>query len=115
MNPVCVECGKEMFCCKNETVVYHPYEHAKPDTPAQRKVGNLTIINTDVLIEGSWQEGDIDFAVLGDMYECPKCHKRIVTDFGKPMIDYQVDQEFLQKIVKKAIEEGRAVKILRKE
>jgi hypothetical protein len=115
MNPICVECGKEMFCCQNGTVVYHPYEHAKPNEVAQEKVGNVTIVNTDVLIEGRWQEGDIDFAVQGDTYECPYCHAKIVTGFGERMIDYQVKQEFLQKIVKKAIERGYAVKILRKE
>jgi hypothetical protein len=104
-----------MVCVQNGTVVYHPYEHATPETPAQRNVGGVVIVNTDVLIEGGWQEGDIDFAVLGDTYECPKCKARIVTGFGKPMINYEVPQEFLQKTVKKAVEKGYAVKILRKE
>ena len=114
MNPVCARCGKEMVCVKNETVVYHPYEHAEPSTPAQKKVGDVVVVNTDVLIEGGWQEGDIDFAVLGDTYECPECKARIVTGFGQPMIDYQVPQEYLQKLVKKAVEKGYVVKILRK-
>ena len=115
MRPVCVKCGKEMIPIRNGTIVYHPYEHATPDTPAQEQIGNVTVVNTDVLIEGGWQEGDIDFAVQGDTYECPECKARIVTGFGERMIDYQVKQEFLQKIVKKALEGGYVVKILRKE
>jgi hypothetical protein len=114
MRPVCVKCGKEMIPIHNGTIVYHPYEH-EYFKPAQEQVGNVTVVNTDVLIEGSWKEGDIDFAVLGDTYECPKCKAQIVTGFGERMIDYQVKQEFLQKLVKKAIEGGYAVKILRKE
>ena len=49
------------------------------------------------------------------MYECPQCKAQIVTGFGEQMIDYQVSQDFLRKVVKKAIEGGYAVKILRKE
>ena len=114
MRPVCVKCGKEMIPIKNGTVVYHPYEHAEPNTPAQEKVGNVIFVNTDVLIEGGWQEGDIDFAVEGDAYECPSCKVRIVTGFGELMVDYQVSQDFLKKKVTRAIREGYAVKILRK-
>jgi len=69
MRPVCVKCGKEMIPIHNGTIVYHPYEHATPNTPAQEQTEEgLVIVNTDVLIEGSWKEGDIDFAVQGDMY-----------------------------------------------
>ena len=115
MRPVCVKCGQEMIPIHNGTIVYHPYEHAEPNTPAQEKVGNVTVVNTDVLMEGGWQEGDIDFVVEGDTYECPSCKTRIVTGFGEPMIDYQVSQDFLRKKVAKAIDGGYTVKILRKE
>ena len=103
-----------MICVENGTVVYHPYEHAEPGQPAQEKIGNLTVVNTDVLIEGSWKEGDIDFLANGDTYECPECGIRIVTGFGGKLIDHIVSQEWLQKAVKKAVEEGYAVAIHRK-
>jgi len=115
MRPVCVKCGKEMIPIHNGTIVYHPFEHATPNTPAQEKVGNVTIVHTEVLIEGSWKEGDIDFAVEGDTYECPQCKARIVIGFGELMIDGQVSQDKLKKKVAKAIVGGYAVKILRKE
>lgn len=115
MRPVCVKCEQEMIPIHNGTIVYHPYEHAEPNTPAQEQVGNVTVVNADILIEGSWAEGDIDFAVQGDTYKCPSCKTKIVTGFGEQMIDYQVSQEFLRKLISEAIDGGYAVKILRKE
>lgn len=115
MRPVCVSCGKEMTCVKNGTVVWHPYEHARPHEKAQEVVNGVTIINTDVLIEGGWQDGDIDFMVNGDMYECGKCGHQIVTGFGRKIVDYEMPQEKLQESVMYAKTQGRAVKIMRKE
>lgn len=116
MRPVCVSCGKEMNCVLNGTVVYHPYEHARPDEKAQEVVNGVTIVNTDVLIEGGWKDGDIDFLVKGDKYECPKCGQQIVTGFGGKIVDYhEVPQEKMQEWVMLAKTQGRAVKIMRKE
>lgn len=113
MRPVCVKCGCEMIPIHNGTVVYHPYEHADPNTPAQEKIGDLTVVNTDVLIEGSWKEGDIDFAVQGDTYECPKCKTKIVTGFGGKLIDHREPQDFLQRLVKEAEAGNYAIKLTR--
>lgn len=114
MHPVCVKCGREMKPVLNGVVVYHPYEHAKPQEKAQEKIGNLTVVNTDVLIEGGWKDGDIDFLVLGDKYQCERCGNEIVTGFGGLMIDYEVKQEWLQKTVFNAKQSGYAIQILRK-
>jgi len=87
MLPVCVKCGREMRCAKNEVVVYHPFES-----------------NTGV-------EDAIDFAVIGDKFKCPGCGIEIVVNFGKQIPAVMPDpQEHLQKIVDAADE---TVKILR--
>ncbi len=121
MQPVCVSCGREMVCIQNGTYVWHPYEHAET-LKAQQTIGDVTIINSDVLIEGSWSEGDIDFVASGDTYECPKCKHKIVTGFGQPMLDYDFKQEQLQAMVERGLtlkvskNDGKpyAVKILRR-
>jgi len=88
MLPVCVKCGREMRCAKNEVVVYHPFES-----------------NTGV--------GDaIDFAVMGDKFKCPDCGIEIVVNFGKQMLATMSDhQEHLQKIVDAAEETVRILRI----
>ena len=103
-----------MTCVKNGTIVYHPYEHARPNEKAQEVVNGVTIVNTDVLIEGGWNDGDIDFYVNGDMYECLECHHKIVTGFGKRIADYDIPQEKMQELIMLAKSQSRAVKILRK-
>lgn len=105
MRPVCVKCHKEMQPTQNGVIVYHLYEKPTPtDPPLQEKVGNLTVINTDRLIDPGLykQKGRIDFVVHGDKYRCPICGIEIIKGFGKPMVDFTFPQEQLQKIVKHA-------------
>lgn len=54
--PICVKCQLEMRCIKNNRPVADPSAASGPST--------------------YW---------LGDEYECPECHNRIVTGFGAPM------------------------------
>ena len=109
MQPVCVSCGREMTCVRNGQVVYHPFEHARPDEKAQEVIDNLAIVDTDVLFEGTWKDGDIDFIVKGDRYQCPSCGIEIVTGFGV-QIDARGGQESLKHFMKRAI---CPIKILR--
>lgn len=95
----------------NGTVCFHLYEHVKPTEKAREEMPDGTVvINTDVLIEGGWQDGDIDYAVVGDAWYCPKCKRKIVTGFGKRLIDYEFPQEHLQKLVKQALEKNAIAK-----
>lgn len=103
-----------MECVLNGVIVYHPYEHAKPYEKAQETIGDVTVVNTDVLIEGSWKDGDIDFVVPGDKYLCKNCGAEIVIGFGEKTVDYQAEQDWLQKVVFDAKQGGYAIRILRK-
>ena len=114
MRPICVTCQKEMKCVKNGQVVYHPYEHITPDEKAQETIANITIINTDVLIEGSWKNGDIDFVIIGDRYQCPNCLHEIVASFGEPMVDKYYNQDTLKKFIEHRINAIKPIKLLRK-
>lgn len=103
-----------MKCQVNGVLVYHPYEHVNPDAKLQETVGETTFVNTDVLIEDSWKDGDIDFIVAGDLYVCPSCGRRVITGFGEKMVDHKTPQKHLQEMVQNAKQRGYAVKILRK-
>jgi len=109
MQPVCVSCGREMTCVRNGQTVYHPFEHARPDEEAQEVIGNLVTVNTDVLFEGTWKDGDIDFIVSGDKYQCPSCGIEIVVGFGETS-DARYTQEVLKHIIERAV---CPIKILR--
>lgn len=105
MRPVCVKCHKEMQPTQNGIVVYHLYEKPLPtDPPKQEKIGNLTVINTDRLIDPKLYEekGRIDFVIHGDKYKCPICGIEIITGFGSPIVDFDASQEALQLLVKHA-------------
>jgi len=101
MRSVCVKCNIEMHCEKNGVVVYHPYEDPTPG-PVQEKVGKMTIIHTDRMIK--IDKTRIDFIVRGDKYKCPICGYEIVLDFGRIMLDYQISQEQLKKMITNADE-----------
>jgi len=110
--PVCVKCGREMRCEENNVVVYHPFEHA---TPGPIQEGG--VVYTDRMIEGSWEEGDIDFVVCGDKYKCSNCGIEIVTGFGPLMMATafsEFTQEKLKRIVNKAKKLGIAIEVRRK-
>ena len=66
VQPVCPKDGREMQCIKNGVVCFHLYAHAKPGAVAQEIVNGVNVINTDVLIEGGWEDGDVDFVQIGD-------------------------------------------------
>jgi len=102
MRPVCVKCGREMNCEKNGVVVYHPYEQPDPGPIQEKLKKNLTIIHTDRMMD--IDPTRIDFIVRGDKYKCPDCGYEVVLDFGRMMIDYQVPQEQLKKMVTNASE-----------
>ena len=114
MRPICVACQKEMKCVKNGQVVYHPYEHITPDEKAQETIANVTIINTDVLIEGSWKNGDIDFVIIGDRYQCPNCLHEIIAGFGEPMTNQYYNQDTLKKFIERRTNSIEPIKLLRK-
>ncbi len=81
----------------NGCLVYHPYE--KPDPgPVVEQIDGMTIINTDRLMEIN--EGNIDFIVPGDLYRCPKCNYKVVTDYGQRIMGYvDASQEELKRRV----------------
>ena len=112
--PICVHCGREMYASKNGVVVYHPMEHPSPDEKVRTETKGVVIINVDVMLEGSWKDGDLDFVVNGDEYECRRCHSRIVVGFVKEMIAGVYSQDELQLMVKEALKHNAAVKITRK-
>lgn len=97
MRPVCVACGIEMAAEYNGCLVYHPYE--KPDLgPVVEQRNGVNIINTDQMMEIN--ESDIDFIVPGDLYRCPRCNYKIVTDYGERIINYvNASQEELKRRV----------------
>lgn len=117
VRPVCVKCGTEMECVKNGVLVYHPFEHATPG-PVEETGGDVAIVHTDRMIEGSWKDGDIDAVAYGDKYGCPKCGLEIVTGFGGTIVagpfEGQQSQKQLNKMVADAKKEGIAVEIRRK-
>ena len=75
IRPICANCNVEMGCVRNEVAIWHPMEP---------------------VIKGL--EIEIDFVVLGDKYECPKCSANIVTGFGKMLTAADHDQEYLRKV-----------------
>ena len=75
MRPICAKCKVEMECVRNEVAVWHPYEP-------------INILSEEA----------IDFVVIGDKYECPKCGASIVTGFGKMLTAADHDQEYLRKL-----------------
>jgi hypothetical protein len=52
--PICVDCNQEMKCSKNARVVHDPQVGGFPET--------------------YW---------VGDEFECPVCHNKVVTNFGE--------------------------------
>jgi len=103
MRPVCVKCGKEMECALNGVLVVHPFEHPEPG-PVQETVGDITMVNMDRLMEGSWKDGDLDFIAYGDKYRCESCGSEIVTGFGGEIMRPQ-------KILRKMIEANRKAEL----
>lgn len=101
MRPVCVKCGREMQPIQNGVVVYHPYERPS-EGPIQETRGGINIIHTDRLISPDHFAGRVDFLAYGDKYRCPFCGIEVVTGFGQQMIDYEVPQETLKKILSKS-------------
>ena len=85
MIPVCVKCGLEMFPACNEVAVWHP-------------------------IEPVADEEEIDFVVLGDRWECPKCHASIVTGFGDLLTTDHVEQQILRNLRDGAEEQIRILR-----
>jgi len=97
-----------MRCERNGVVVYHPYE--RPDEEPISEVKNgINIINVDRMMD--IDTSNIDFIVRGDRYRCPKCGCEIVCGFGQRMLDYEVPQEELKRMILNAPE---AIEILRK-
>jgi len=98
LNPVCVKCGRELTCAKNEVLVVHPFERPEPG-PVVEKSEGFTLVNVDALFEGSWKDGDIDFIAQGDKYRCPGCGCEIVLGFSYRMDAFKFSQEHIKKIV----------------
>ena len=108
--PVCVQCGIEMISEENGVLVYHPQERPNP-APAFEQRNGMNIINTDQLMEIN--EGNIDFIVLGDLFSCEKCGHKVITNFGKRIVDYvDASQEELKRMV---ATHPYTIEILRKE
>jgi len=95
LRPICVKCGREMGCEKNEVVVVHPMEHAEPG-PVQKQSERFTQVNVDALFEGSWKEGDIDFVASGDKYRCPVCGFEVIVGCDRPIMG---DQQRLKRLI----------------
>lgn len=90
--PICCECGKEMVCIKNDTLVYHPTQKADGTEWSEKEYRKIDVI------DAIWH---------GDMYECPGCKKKIVAGFGHTILG----MDATERLKKKVIKEG--VKILR--
>jgi len=97
-----------MQCEKNGVIVYHPYERPDPG-PIQEKVGDLTIINIDRMMDIDTTK--IDFIVHGDKYKYPDCGYEVIVGFGDPMVDGAWPQEVLKKAVSQSKD---VVEILRR-
>lgn len=82
--PVCVKCGREMQCFVNEVIVYHPSE---PEDE---------------------YNGEIDFAVYGDLWKCPGCAIEIVSGFGETQLSKDA-----QELYDQSKDKRQMVKILR--
>ena len=82
MRPICAKCKIEMECARNDVAVWHPIE------------GKYAHEMVKDAIEGE----QIDFVVLGDRYECPKCGANIVTGFGGMLIATNYDQKYLKEV-----------------
>ena len=77
---ICTKCKIEMNCARNDVAVWHPIE------------GKYAHEMMKDAIEGE----QIDFVIIGDRYECPKCHASIVTGFGDMQISDYRTQEWLR-------------------
>ena len=75
MNPVCVDCQREMDCKLNGVVLYHKYESDR-----------------------------IYFIIRGDLYRCSDCGFEVVADFGEPEKDRRDprQQEYFKQCIQKA-------------
>ena len=101
MRPVCANCGREMYPKRNGVLVYHLYQHPTPG-PISEDTGGFRIVHLDRLLEGSWEDGDVDYIVLGDEYTCDFCGSSIITGFGEPIEDGEMEQEKMKAMIKKA-------------
>jgi hypothetical protein len=113
MRPVCVECKREMKCEKNGVEVIHYMEHPEPDAPAYEDRDNVRIVNVDVLLEGQWEEGEIDWVKQGDKYKCPVCNKEIITGFGGALENWEIrnmeDPKRFYAFIAQRVAEGKAI------
>jgi len=82
IRPICAKCKIEMECARNDVAVWHPIE------------GKHAHEMMEVAIEGE----TIDFVILGDRYECPKCGANVVTGFGRMLIGTDYDQKYLKEM-----------------
>jgi len=104
LTPICVKCGREMYCAKNDVVVYHPFEESPWIEKAEVKAQVITM---------EWEDGDIDFLVFGDKYKCRTCGVEIIVGYGDLLMAIpgsRYKQEDLKRIVQNAEE---SVKISR--
>ena len=94
MRPICVKCKIEMEPKRNDVAVWHPIEGKY----AHEMMRDAT-------------EGEkIDFVIIGDRYECPKCKAGVVMEFsGMQTADYQT-QEWLKKFRDVAEEQIRILR-----
>ena len=99
-----------MRCEKNGMLLVHYMEHASGPAQITSPDGKHTIINTDHLIEGSWKDGDIDYIIACDKYQCPTCGYEILTGFARePAYAGVHPQELLKKRVKLAAQRDTLV------
>ena len=116
LTPICVKCGREMRCEKNNVYVVHPIE--MPDEgPIQEKVGNFTVVHVDRMFKNVWKEGEIDFIAVGDKYRCPNCGNEVIVDCSEPIVASPfrgTTQKDLKRILKKAKEKGEEIEEIRR-
>lgn len=109
LTPICVKCGREMLCAKNDVVVYHPIEF-----PTGGPIQEGNIVYTDRLCVNMWQPGDIDFVALGDKYRCPDCGTEVVVGVRELMMA-TLFSKWTQKDLKRIVTEAEEViEIMRK-
>ena len=112
LTPICVKCGREMRCWKNEVYVVHPIE-----MPDEGPVQEGNIVYTDRLCKNMWKEGDIDFIAIGDKYKCPNCGYEVVVGCGELLIASPfrgTTQKDLKRMLKEAKEKGEEIVEIRR-
>jgi hypothetical protein len=115
MRPVCVSCKVEMVAIKNGVPLIHFMEHPDPATPAYEDHDKVRIVNVDVLLEGSWKDGAIDWVCMSDKYQCPECKNEILTGYGKLQFGYEFkDQKKMETYLHEQSVQGKAV-VLKKQ